>query len=538
MGIFINMSISKSVTKQEWEKVYEESLKLVKAFPLAERRKVNCRGIDTYCLVPSVEREQVYGWNNEIKTMGWFADGDYKTLHTAEKYSLCRDMVTDDTYDADAGDALLGILPICLDYEWDDSKCSHIYNVWGAKTQGEPYHMYLLAIACLVETRLGKNAFVYGDITRGQCRAAVELANKYLDNPIDIPDRCDMERFYNRVSRLQLSRKEQFIVFDRFYLGTKDSEYGEYIRSKYTEEMFDEYWRKKFENCRIGTVGFDNVLNEYLLWGFELRKLCRLVNYYNEDNVPQCDKFVKRIMDAKLHLEVKRCEDALRINQEETEPYSIYTLMAQFAFAGARNKKVDRYIPIEDIKKILNEELGDKCEVLDIIEDYLQKEEQEINISKLESDADLEERCEQDASEAFNQMMDMQIQNLKDIEEKYDISTHEDLMYYKDGDKIEPSLLESLKKSFAFYDGITEEDVYKELMEKPARARCEWLEENNRAILIRDRDWNKIYTDIEENEKSFSRYYPMMRLVVNSSELLYLIVAIVLNDDLYNFCKK
>lgn len=181
--------------------------------------------------------------------------------------------------------------------------------------------------------------------------------------------------------------------------------------------------------------------------------------------------------------------------------------MAQFAFAGARNKKVDRYIPIEDIKKILNEELGDKCEVLDIIEDYLQKEEQETDISKLESDADLEKCCEQDASEVFNQMMDMQIQNLKNIEEKYDISTYEEFMYYKEGDKIEPSLLKALKKSFAFYNGITEEDVYKELMEKSARARCEWLMENNRAILIRDRDWNKIYADIEENEKSFSRYY-------------------------------
>lgn len=30
MGIFINMIISKSVTREEWEKVYEETLLLVK----------------------------------------------------------------------------------------------------------------------------------------------------------------------------------------------------------------------------------------------------------------------------------------------------------------------------------------------------------------------------------------------------------------------------------------------------------------------------------------------------------------------------
>ena len=61
MGIFIHMSISMSVTKKEWEKVYEETLQLVKAFPLAERRKVSCKGIETICLVPSVEREEKYG---------------------------------------------------------------------------------------------------------------------------------------------------------------------------------------------------------------------------------------------------------------------------------------------------------------------------------------------------------------------------------------------------------------------------------------------------------------------------------------------
>ena len=34
MGIFIHMNISKSVTKREWKNVYEETLQLVKNFPL------------------------------------------------------------------------------------------------------------------------------------------------------------------------------------------------------------------------------------------------------------------------------------------------------------------------------------------------------------------------------------------------------------------------------------------------------------------------------------------------------------------------
>lgn len=195
-----------------------------------------------------------------------------------------------------------------------------------------------------------------------------------------------------------MNEHEQFIVFERLYLGTK---------------------------------GFDDYINEYLLWGFDLGRLCRLINYNDKDNVPQYEKFVQRIMDAKLHLKSKNCEDILKIDQEESEPYSIYTLMAQFAFIGAENKKVDRHIPIDELKKILLSELGDKCNVEAIIEEYLYKEEQEqeIKISKDDTDADLEALCQQDASEVFKQMMDIKRQDMIDEREKYDITTHDDLIY-------------------------------------------------------------------------------------------------------------
>ena len=540
MGIFIHMNISKSVTKREWKNVYEETLQLVKNFPLAERRKVMCKGIETICLVPTVEREETYGWNHENKRKGWFADGDDETLHTAERYSLYRELIKGNSVDVNAGDALLGALPAYLNYDWEDPRCSHTYSIWGDKTQGEPYHMYLLAIACLIEGRLGEKAFVYGDITKGQCRRAVELANEYLKKPIDVPDRCDMERFYRRISKLEMSEKEKLDIFEGLYLGTKDSEYGEYIRSKYSEEACDEYWKECFGRYCVGTIGFNDYINDYLLWGFDLGKLCRLINYYDEENKPQYENFVKRIMDAKLHLKDKNCKDILKIDQEESEPYSIYTLMAQFAFAGARNKKVERYIPIDEIKTVLINELGDECDVGAIIDAYLENERQEqaIKISTNETEADLGTLCTQDASEVFNQMMDIKRQSIIDEREKYDITTYEDLIYYETGDNVEPHLLDNLKKSFMFYDSIAEEDLYTELMGMSARIRCRWLVDRNRSVLIREEDWNKIFTDIEDNEQSFSRYYPMMRLELEHTDLRNMIIAIVLNDELYGYCKE
>lgn len=104
------------------------------------------------------------------------------------------------------------------------------------------------------------------------------------------------------------------------------------------------------------------------------------------------------------------------------------------------------------------------------------------------------------------------------------------------GDNIEPHLLEALKDSFDFYRSIAEEDTFELLMNQSWRARCEWLTENASTILLRDKDWDKIFTDIEENEMSFSRYYPMVRVKADSRDLVYMIIALVLNDDLYDYC--
>lgn len=541
MGICIHMSISKSVKRQEWETVYEESLQLVKAFSLAERRTVKCQGIETMCLVPTKERKEKFGWNYEKVRTGWHASGDYETLHGAEDYFLPRDLCKVDDENPDAGDALLGVLPAYMSYNGDDPRYDQVYDLWGAKTQGEPYHIYLLAIACLIESRLGEKAFVYGDITRGQCRKAVELANEHLKVAIDIPARCDMERLQERVSKLPLSEEEQLAIFERFYLGTKSAEFGEFIRNRYSEDSCNKYWKERFEHSIINTLGFEREAKNYLLWGFDLRNLCSLVNYYDKENTAQYETFVKMIMDAKLHQKVKNCDDILDIDQEESRPYGIDFLMARFVYAGARNRKVDRYIPIEEIRKALKEGLDNKCDLDFIIDNYLTKEAEAKMLDSYGdkiSEDDIMKAYEQDAAEVFHRAMNIKKDVMEEVFGQYDISDSEELIYYKDGDTIQPYLKESVKKSYAFYTSILSEDSYNELINMEPESRCRWLVEQNRSILIRDKDWNKIFTDIKKHKNAFSRYYPMMRVELSSKQLNYMVIAFVLNDELYSYCKK
>ncbi len=127
MGIFIHLFVSHSVTEDEWSSVYKESLTLIRSFPLAERREVIIRGIKTMCLIPTEERQETNVWYKDKVRTGWFADGDYETLCTAEEFFLPRDLVTGETYDPAAPDAMFSMLPAYLDYEWQDPRFGHCY---------------------------------------------------------------------------------------------------------------------------------------------------------------------------------------------------------------------------------------------------------------------------------------------------------------------------------------------------------------------------------------------------------------------------
>ncbi len=133
MGIVIHQNISRSVTRDEWERVYEETLVLVQAFPLGEMYTTTYEGEEFTAVYRTKERKHDWG-------IGWAASMDYDTLYGAEEYTLPRDLVGDGNPDPEAGDGMMGAMPICMD-TWSDERFSHTYSLWGNKTQGKPYHM-------------------------------------------------------------------------------------------------------------------------------------------------------------------------------------------------------------------------------------------------------------------------------------------------------------------------------------------------------------------------------------------------------------
>jgi len=233
-------------------------------------------------------------------------------------------------------------------------------------------------------------------------------------------------------------------------------------------------WGKIFADSKVGTVAFCQNLKQYLSAGLGLKELCGIVNF-GEDGEPRYGDFVKAVMDSKLHIKEKNTKDCLDIDPESEQPYSIWSLLAGFAFMSAHNYKVDRYIPIDEIRASLKAGIGDRYDVDRYIDQYLEKEAAapEVDLSKegLSEDG-FKEMAHADISEVFQQVMDSAVDKAEERHGRYDIVDYEDLVRYRKGSTVEPGLMESLGNLFRSYHGVLDGQQYRDLMEGTHEERC------------------------------------------------------------------
>ena len=225
-------------------------------------------------------------------------------------------------------------------------------------------------------------------------------------------------------------------------------------------------------------------------------------------------------MKSKLFLKKKDLRDCLEINREEEAPYSIYTLLAQFALAGAKNYSVDRYIPPEEIRETLERFIGGYCDVAGIMADFLKAS------AKKEEPATV-----------LNDLMEKKLETLQKQREEYDICGYRELLYYEPGDRIDPEVEERCLKFLKFYKGICEEDCFEQLMKSSAGEKNSFLAFQNVDVFLMEEKWKKIFADVEEHPERFERYYPMVR-VQGDENTRWIIYAYVTNDALFRYFEE
>lgn len=516
MGIYIGLHVAQDVSQEEWGPVYEESLRLAKEFHLMDSEEANICGETVYCGIP-VEEYETDGKKY------WRTLGDYDSMRQAEYQRMPRILpaLSPEQKKVTFHDPLLSIAPGRSMLKWEDARCDCSHTFWGNKTQGEPYHMYLLAIGCVIEHRLGGKACVDGDITLGQCRKAIELANQYLKNPIGMPVRCKAKSLYRRVRSFPLKKEEYLDVFQGLYLGIMDDKMGTFIRENFSEEERAIYWQRRFDSYKVGTFGFSAVLKEYFNLGNDLEKLCELIKNIGKDEPEYYRAFVHEIMNTNLFWKKKDLRDCLEIEREAETPYTIHTLMAQFLFSGGRNHSVDAYIPLEKVWEILDRQLTGLCDVHRLIHEYIEQ---------------YEKQQEEKPSEILNNFIDSRKELLDLKRDSYDICELEDLCYFEHGDTIYPDVKKACMAYLEFYRGVCEEERFTMLMEESADERRAFLVLQNSSIFLMKSRWIEIFDEIEKNAESFRRYYPMVR-VQPSRGSAWVVYAYVTNEDFYHYCE-
>ena len=528
MGVFINTLISGAVTQKEWEPVYEESLFMAKELKLLDIEKVDVCGREMYCAVPTHEYTQKT-WDDK-EHIGWRASGNLVTLRRAEPHYTPRSF-DDDSIECECkcDDALIQLVPQYAGYMYNDPEAEKFYcchSIWGAKTQGEPYHMLLLAIGCMIEARLGKHAIVDGDITRGQCVKAIEIANDVLGEKLELPVRCDAKRLIKRVGDLPITDLEKLSVVIGAYLGTEGNAFGQLIRENFDDAIIKKYWKEKVGAYEPDMYGFTRAMNSYFLMGFGLSDFCDFAKFDAKD-AEKCKELMKGLMDTAMYLPDKDCEDFIAIDKEAEEAYGIGQALAQIFLVSAKNKHIDRYIPLDEFRLVFREKYGSTLDTDAWLDSYIEAE------GKKAANKD---DVDPDEHELFSLYAKGWTEKREEDMKKYDVCEYDDLEHYTKGASISPDLKTAIKKSYDFYMSTCNEERFKELKDKSPEDMIDYIVARNTQVVMTREEWEKIFAIIREHPENFSRYYGMVRVRI-TDDSLYLMRVLTLNDDFWDYCK-
>ena len=509
MGIFIHLSISHSITQKEWTPVYQEALSLARKLGLAEARREEIGGVPVSCFGLTREYTEHNEWRNTDWT-GFCVSADYETLQTCEQNYIPRNLGSDSNPPV-RYDAMLETYRACNDHKYR----GNIYGLLGAKTQGYAHHLPLLAVCCLIQDRLGAQAFVYGDITAGQCRRAVEMANAYLDPPISVPDFCS-SALLPHIHALPIPEAEQIALLGWAYEGKKDAAYGAALRESFGEEACARMWDAKCGEYNAELGGVRRLLTDYLNQGFELEALCRRFPFKAEDPEAARTLFVQKLLNTGL-CEEDRESVASPLDPDNETPYGIGALFANWFLGGSRLDP-SIYMPLEKCRELLIRSLGSR-EAVDAGIAAYQKEQQK---KAEEQNSEPEEVTETQDAEA--------------TEEEYDIETTYGLIHYQPGCSIKPALLAPVRRFFTSYLQIAQEERMSALKESGATECFRFLTKNPQ-LKLRDCDWQQIYDRLCADPESFARYYPAGRAEIESDAAMYVLRAILTNDDVYELLR-
>lgn len=443
MGVYILMDIlPNEIDKEEWKKVYDESLELIKAYPFMSFTVDRETYDTTWGYVHKTTDGEISIGNNKQAT-GWHLFGDYSTLQGAESFKLFRDI---ENYQLENGtfhysnDILAMMINNYLFYHDDQELAIPVRStgVFDGKTQGFPHHIPLLAIACLIESRFPKQVLIWGDITIGQMEKAVEWANTILTHPIELTERANNKILLSRIKNLLTD--ELFILKAFFALTLHDhkAEVGTLLRKEFKESTITKYFKEHFSGFNVETIGSRDNLKRYIDLGFSIESTCDIAVLDPNGAHYDAEAFCKSLLSLNWPSKANKDRDQLTLEMNKADSAIPETVYSQFGksflqLAGVQDE-LKTNLSIDNVVEILESKLG---HIVNISSFLNQREDEREFVEEIKDDKEFLTYYEELKADYEKHKIDL---------DAYSISDLDDIILWKKGDSIHPKIEELIEK--------------------------------------------------------------------------------------------
>jgi len=523
MGVMIYLNIMPNhIDEADWSKVYEETLEIINGYPFLD----------------SIFDSQTYGCNWKYVTrtkermikfadhqIGWHTIGDEMSLKMGESFFLIKDIHyyrNDFKKSGNCDDILFSSIHNYLDSneEFERLRVAD-FVVFDAKTQGEPYHIPLLAIACLIESRFPEQAIVTGDISIGQMETAVKWVNSILKHPITLTERADNEKLLFRIKKVV---KDEYSALEMLLHSTMrelDVELGNLIRRQFRPETIVAYFLYEFKRFKIGTLGFSTELAHFIKLGFRLEDASELCVFDPAGCKYDAKEFAKEVLSMEWATEEGSLVEpiSMEINApNSTNPETVNSIFGKtFLQLAGFQETLKSNLSFEQVVRILQDQLGDLCDIDLIVA--------EMSDSK-ENSTDL--------FDEFYSELEKYVEPEELSKAQFTITDAEDLIAWKYGDTIHPGLEKGIFMVKEFVERLLEKDkeLFANFQNMTNKDKMRKLIQSNRFFYIHKKVWDEISDNIDETQM-INKILGVLSIKAEEININKLCKSLVNNQELF-----
>jgi hypothetical protein len=360
MGICLSFYANfQEITPQAWEVAYEETLFWLEKFPVPLMR------LD---MIPVGEKQFRYSWTTNLcEKKGkleekWEVWGDFHTRSTGESFELYRNMVgrlegkhPKSKERVSKAFSPNSIFYVSEGYEYHNPEFGiDVFDQWSRKTQGEPYHLAILAVCICLENHFEGKGYVSGDFDLNQAQEVIKWMESHTNKSIELPICCDQARLWKQVVKAYTNPCDAIRRHLEICKTEREETYKFLADVAGRQNLFEVLATQIETYSSITQYGAIDVWLGVLSVWQDIDVLLDFVSFANSKK--EKDLFVWSELLESLCKEyvtvnplLKERANFLHPETEDLPSVDDMLMQAIFAMGGSRKKKLQLYIPKEEI---------------------------------------------------------------------------------------------------------------------------------------------------------------------------------------------